>query len=92
MGADLVLRVERLEADMVAVKQHQFEHECQIDTLALEVHTLVDKVDRLEMKIDQQMVTKKEFKKELDYRFGKVDARFEKIESTLKLICNALAI
>ncbi len=87
MGADVLERISRLEAAMVVIKSQQFEHECQLDTLALEVHALGDKVD--------QMVTKKEFQ-EFEKRFRRselrIDARFERIDATLKVICDALAI
>jgi hypothetical protein len=77
MEAKLSARVENLESSMVRIKQHQYEHDCQIDVLAFEVRQLHDKVDHIE----RNMVTKKEF-----------NQRIGKVESQLELILDALAI
>ncbi len=74
----IISRIERLELDMVALKQQQGEHQSQIEVLAFEVHTTNERVDSLE--------------KTMNRRFRQLDHKIDLISTDLKMVLEALAI
>lgn len=48
----IISRVDRLETDVSIIKKEQCAHSNQIETLALEVHEINKKTDRLEKKFN----------------------------------------
>ncbi len=74
----LTERVIRVETDVTVLKAHQFEHECQIETLAFEIHTTNERIDDLE--------------KTMKFGFKRLDHKIDALSKDLKHVLEALAI
>jgi len=72
----LTERISRLETDVVHIKASQPAQEGQIETLALEMQSLHEKVDQLDQKVDALDAT-------FTRKFDGLEARVTRIEATM---------